>query len=415
MLELSGRMILIAVVLGAFLFVILRVTNVSLGFTGDAICSTSISVRSTITNLFGGVGRALMPDKYFDMVPFLCHTRGYASQDSHEVEEKLAEEIERCYRLMGEWKSNGVFPSHSFLCSFIIYDAPLEEDNYVNLSVVYDYLLNSSVVPASTFDFDNEELDWKNYLRFCMASIYESGIVCNHNLYYEDLDHQSSSDFCDLNYMNYSNPNGCLSLKETVLNGWQFDLEQPINIGTGIISGDVSELCYDVLYRYCGAEEEDYDSYRDCLDDLRGLCFGIKLSNVRDEESFDGFEQNFCDGDDERCKDFLARLQYEMQNFSKIGTNKTTILRRGTFYIRFYDYTDWLQKAFDSDWNSFPECNNDIIARNEFINAISLANSDLELKHDYIAIGYVPYIDYKYLYRDQFKIDTNIVQIGGAR
>ncbi len=412
LLDLNGRVVLLPIAIIIVTVAVIKVTNPSFDFLGNGVCSFSISARSTFSNSLAGIGRALINDKYFNAVPLWCHTNGYESQDSDIIEKRLAKEIENCYKNMGQWRANGLFPMHSFLCSVIIYDAPLDDYHYVNLTKVYEYLLNDTEIPNSTFDFDTDELDARNYIRFCMPPIYESGIICNHHLYYGDLNHQSVENFCDSTYEKYNSPNGCLSLKETVLNGWQFDLLRPISPETANNAEDVAELCYDIVKRQCGVDENNYEGYRACVDELNGVCDQLKTQFIkRNDKPFLFFKESACQS--ERCEDFLSRLEYEMHNFTKVGTNKTTVLRRGTFYIRFYDYTDWLQKEFDSNWNRFPECNNDIIYRDEFVNAISIAGSDIELKHDYIAIGYVPYIDYRYLYRDQFDIDTNIVQVSG--
>ncbi|VVB75146.1 Uncharacterised protein [Candidatus Tiddalikarchaeum anstoanum] len=77
--------------------------------------------------------------------------------------------------------------------------------------------------------------------------------------------------------------------------------------------------------------------------------------------------------------------------------NRSTILRRGTIYIRFYDYTDWLQAALNGTWPYFPEVDNDITQ----FSALGISSESISRKHDYLVIGYTPYIPYELLHPEE--------------
>ncbi len=67
-----------------------------------------------------------------------------------------------------------------------------------------------------------------------------------------------------------------------------------------------------------------------------------------------------------------------------------TTVKRGVFYIRYYDYTDWIQEFFSGkEWLEFPECDNVLITYQ------LLDSRTNPRRHDFLAICYNPDVPYE--------------------
>lgn len=455
-LQLIGFLIFLAILIPF----IMPLIQMMLGFMGNQFCSSSVQVKSLFNNMFlGAFGRAVIPDKIFEMVPLVCHSDVVIEEES--IEETLAQEIIQCYEQFGAGTLNGVFPDNSFLCSAVVYDGELgEEAEAVDLMQVYSILMNDpdfnlnlevDLIEPEQNLLQSKSLDYNNPFRFCLYPTYQLNILENmmdfntelFNNNWDESDEISeltnfdqaddviqlvreTNGVCwgyagleeDTAYLygescwhplvenerewwmheienaGMNNRNSCFSLREASLNDWQLNLmAESVNYDN---DEDLLKFCNDMCRRKCEYEYDTLDEYNACTQ----ICF----------TSCQGCTRTACS---EFTNDLYGLFKpisgkppvgegSEGNNY--IGFESATYLKRGVFYIRFFDYTDWLQEK-TSDWHYFPECENNIILLNEVTGAdagrmqsSSIKDAIAAKKHDYVSICYLPYVPFELIH-----------------
>jgi hypothetical protein len=431
--EAIAQIILIAIFVVGLVIFVLPILQAGLVHMGDVVCGSSVQLRSTFANLFlGWFGRAIIPDRFFDLIPLMCriHVQTVTEADE-EVEKLMADEIVDCFNKFGGGRLDGVFPHASILCSTIIYNVPVDytTDEYeIDLMEVYEEILNHEDFD-SVFDEDADEglLDYKNYFRFCLRPEYQVNIFRHMDTWFtsdvnicrgstatavvssgaaaspsggdSEEGHEFSGDECTdefqasviIDWLSEeaisSVRNSCFSIMEAAVNNWQFDMRDSSSILDIISKMDMIQLCSELCYRDCEYSSEDYVAFQECEDACDNNC--------------DSFSCNRLLADNPNCGgkfvDDIKHLFYPHSGVNPSGGfSKGAVLRRGTIYIRFFDYTDWIQQLTDLKWHYFPECENDIILLGPLKGGIREAvDLDASRKHDYIAVCYTPYIPYE--------------------
>jgi len=414
--EQLSQLIIFVIFLAVLIPVIFPILSIGMGFMTDAFCSSTVQLRSFFNNLFlGAFGRALIPDEVFNAIPLMCRVH-ITTVSGDDAEEEIANEIVDCFNRYGARQLDGVFPHASILCSAIIYDAPADSENELDLMKIYSLMVNhNNFNPAWDYDRSDDYLDYMNNFRFCLKPEYQINILqrmhwgegfckgsydkdtgeltgdsCSYELTDEDL-----NAWFDENALE-SNINSCLSVKEAAMNDWELDMSES---GAVVLDelypseNNLITLCNDLCKRDCEEISESYDDYEVCNDDCSSSC-----NDDCSRSSCSDVGSNHFNFD----KDLTIFKPYD----SSVGTSdftKATVLHRGVFYIRFYDYADWIQQFGDENWHYFPECENNIIIlrAGAQMEAISIWEADVQEKHDYIAVCYEPYVPYNLVHSDE--------------
>lgn len=414
-------LILMILFLVVLVVIILPIFTDSMPFLGDRVCTTSVQIRSMLSNIFGGFGRAVINDEVFNLFPLTgCNEHIIIETNAESAEQTIASEIIDCFMKYGADKLDGVFPSASIRCSTIIFDAPVDDEHEIDLMRVYSLLANNTVFQP--YDYDADGFDDKNHFRFCIPQKYQYSLLLTMikrtGMYSGETTDNGTllGDATSNNYEEgdlFSDPlvaelmgEGffCTSMMEGVLNSWQLNMYLP-DLSNYPVEQYWS-MCRDLCIRDCEMNNDVYEDYE--------LCYG-NCSNGCDTDCSKGdcsftTPQRDYNFDEDLSGMFLPRDEDGItQPFTPIENfESSSVARRGTFYIRFFDYADWLQQIGDVGWHFFPECQNDIIfLQASGINqALSISSEGIEKKHDFVAICYTPYIPYSFLH-DDVPTDTN--------
>ncbi|MBN1923307.1 MAG: hypothetical protein JW791_00930 [Nanoarchaeota archaeon] len=451
------------------------------GFMGDSFCSLSVQTRSIFNNLFAGAwGRAIIPDDIFNILPLMCRYNVEVETSDFEelLAEKIVECFNKygAGRMDGVFPHASILcDALIYDAPVLTYEQGADNTEYlttgVDLMRVYALILNDSNF-EKTFDYDNPGLDNSNYFRLCFKPVYaqsiykaifegyegvrggeaeecfgainETGVIPNPytpsiSSYYavppyaavplteegEALYFYTTScippsvvpDIYGSFDMASHGENGCFSMREAILNAWQFRLTRYVQDVFADTNQDLIMFCNDLCARNCEVISDYYSEFNTCLSQCNTQCAALANNpyytspsgdtyRSREIPSFTIAGENF---------NFQEETRYFFTGVSQVGESSNyeyySLLKRGTFYIRFFDYADWLQQATDSTWHSFPECENNIIYLGGTIQQGNVF-WDTSNNHDYVAVCFVPYVPYELIHLDEFEsIDQGIVVV----
>jgi hypothetical protein len=403
------------------------ILNIALDFVGNAFCAETVNLRSIFSNMFlGSFGRWLIPNWIFDLIPLMCSVNLEVATVN--IEEVLADEIMNCWSMYGAGDLDGAFPNGNLLCSVVVYEEELDSNEGVDLMQVYSNIINNTGFDDS-LSYDNVELDYSNSFRFCLRPEYQVNVftqmagllydgvgVCTGEISDSEvleLDTCTSAininDFYEWNLeiINSNISNSCFSFQEAALNNWQFNMSHPSSFSDILGLSDLHVLCNELCNRNCEAMGIEYYEYLNCTSSCGSNCY-TQCDRQECVVDYEINEENTGLFDFNNDVGGLFRPE-SMEPYS-------TTLGRGVFYIRYYDYADWLQQFKVDNWHHFPECDNNIILLSNFLGeggqSFSISQAGIEKKHDYVSICYLPYIPEEIAYPEYFQeISMNVVRV----